>query len=83
MKLKRRSRARNALTGSGDAQGSVMHGYLRWRHESRTVAASYQTWLSAAGVEREEAFARYLAALDREEPAASGYRRLVEHDHEG
>jgi len=56
--------------------------YVQWRDESRAVAESYRTWHSAAGSERDVAFDRYVAALDREEHAACGYRRVVERAYE-
>ena len=52
--------------------------YANWRGESRAVDESYWTWSSAVGPERDAAFDRYVAALDREEHAACGYRRLVD-----
>jgi hypothetical protein len=60
---------------------TVMDSYVHWRDESRAVADSYRNWHVAAGRERDAAFARYLEALDREEHAASGYRRVVEQSH--
>ena len=41
-------------------------------------AESYRNWRSATRPDREGAFDEYLAALDREERAAGGYRRAVE-----
>jgi hypothetical protein len=61
---------------------SLMDSYVRWRDESRAVAQSYRTWRSAGRSDRDVAFDQYLAALDREERAASGYRRLVEQTRE-
>lgn len=57
---------------------ALMDTYLHWRDESRAVAESYRNWRSAPGPDREGAFDEYLAALDREEHAARGYRRVVE-----
>jgi hypothetical protein len=56
----------------------VMDSYMRWRDESRTVQESYRQWKSAGREERNDAFDRYVTALDREEHAAHGYRRVVE-----
>jgi hypothetical protein len=61
---------------------TLMDGYVQWRDESRAVAESYRTWHSAASSERDVAFDRHVAALDREEHAACGYRRVVEQAHE-
>jgi hypothetical protein len=57
---------------------ALMDSYLRWRDASRAVTDSYRTWRAARGPGREVAFDEYLAALDREERAAGGYRRAVE-----
>ena len=59
----------------------LMDSYLRWRDESRAVAESYRNWRSAPRRCRDVAFDEYLAALDREEHAACGYRRLVDRAH--
>jgi hypothetical protein len=56
---------------------TVIGGYVTWRESSAAVAAKYQTWAQARGDRRSTAFADYVAALDREERAASGYERLV------
>ena len=75
MKLKRPPRTRGARLELLDA---LMDSYLHWRDESRAVAESYRNWRSAPGRGRDVAFDKYLAALDREEHAACGYRRAVE-----
>ena len=56
----------------------VMDSYVLWRDESRGVHESYRQWQLASREERDLAFERYLVALDREEGAAHGYRRVVE-----
>ena len=53
-------------------------GYETWREESGAVAESYRSWNFADRDERWLAYAAYVAALDREERAASAYRHLVE-----
>ena len=78
MKLKR-SRRRGA--GRLELLDAMMDSYLNWRAESRAAAESYRTWRFAADSERGVAFDRYVAALDREEDAAGGYRRVVEGAH--
>jgi hypothetical protein len=60
---------------------TVMDGYVHWRDESRAVHESYRRWQTARREERDDAFDRYVAALDREEHAARGYRRVVEQTH--
>jgi hypothetical protein len=61
-----------------DLLDATMESYVNWRDESRAVAECYRTWSLAVGRERDAAFDRYVAALDREEHAACGYRRLVD-----
>jgi hypothetical protein len=56
----------------------VMDSYVQWRDESRGVHESYRQWQLASRDERDIAFERYLVALEREERAAHGYRRVVE-----
>ena len=56
---------------------AVIGGYMTWREESAAVAATYETWDRASGNGRAIAFADYLAALDREEHAASEYQRFL------
>jgi hypothetical protein len=64
-----------------DLLDATIESYVNWRDESRAVAESYRTWSFAVGRERDAAFDRYVAALDREEHAACGYRRVVERAH--
>ena len=71
-------RSSGAATHRKQLLDDVMDGYVTWREESRTVAASYHSWVCAARDERGLAFDVYFAALDREEQAAADYRRLVE-----
>jgi hypothetical protein len=75
MNLKRAPRTHVARLERLDTQ---MDSYLHWRDESRAVAESYRKWRSASRLGRDGAFDEYLAALDREEHAACGYRRVVE-----
>jgi hypothetical protein len=58
-----------------------MDGYVHWRDEGRAVQESYRRWQTAGREERDDAFDRYVAALDREEHAAHDYRRVVEETH--
>ena len=61
-----------------DLIDAVMDGYVTWREKSAAVEAAYHTWRRAPANHRAIAFEHYFAALDREEDAASEYRRLVE-----
>jgi hypothetical protein len=58
---------------------AVIEGYVSWREESAAVTATYERWSSARSQERSNAFQAYVAALDREERAASAYQHLVAH----
>jgi len=75
MHLKRAPRTQSARLELLDA---LMDSYLHWRDESREVGESYRKWRCASRLGRDGAFDEYLAALDREEHAACGYRRVVE-----
>jgi hypothetical protein len=75
MKLKR---IRRNTTHSDDLLCDQMESYVNWRAQSRLVAESYRAWRRAGTSERQSEFARYLAALDREELAAGDYRRTLE-----
>ncbi len=75
MKLKRSTRQ---TTTSVELLDTQMESYMKWRAQSRRVAESYRNWKCAIGGERAVAFARYRAALDREELAAGDYRRALE-----
>ena len=74
MNLKRSS----SVSTISELIDAVMDGYVNWREESAAVEAAYHTWRGASPDQRTLAFDDYFAALDREEQAASEYRRLVE-----
>ena len=57
---------------------SLEFEYVNWRRASDAVSEAYLSWIGASCDERWLAHAAYLAALDREERAASTYRRVVE-----
>jgi hypothetical protein len=65
-------------TRPGDLLCAQLESYVNWRAQSRLVTESYRAWRRAETTERNRAFARYLAALDREEFAAGVYRRALE-----
>jgi len=50
-----------------------LDSYLLWRDECREVQGAFERWARSTGGERGPAFDAYLAALDREEAAASVY----------
>jgi hypothetical protein len=68
----------SAMTRISDLIDAVMEGYVSWREESAAVETAYRSWRQAAPDEEAIAFDDYITALDREEHAASEYRRLVE-----
>ncbi len=74
MKLKRSSRARTHRR----LVDAVIDGYVTWREESFALDGAYRRWKHAPCPERTTAFDAYVSALDREEQAASEYRRRVE-----
>ena len=56
----------------------AMDGYVTWREHSAEVNSAYQNWRRVDRIDRDRAFDEYLLALDREEDAATEYRRLIE-----
>jgi predicted kinase len=74
MKLKR-----SALDAPSSALiDAMMDAYVCWREECAAVEKAYRDWLGARRDDKADAFAKYSAALDREEYAAAEYRRLIE-----
>jgi hypothetical protein len=55
-----------------------MASHMAWRAQTRPVAECYRAWRRAETKERRFAFARYVAALDREERPAGDYQRTLE-----
>ena len=55
----------------------LMSLYCDWRNECAEVAAAYEHFSGTHGPERPVAFAAYVAALDREECAASAYEAHI------
>ena len=54
-----------------------MDDYVSWREACATVAVSYENWRCSDRPDRKLAFSVYVAALDREEQAATAYQRAV------
>jgi hypothetical protein len=75
MKLKT---LRRNPTRPGELLCAQAESYVNWHAHSQVVAESYRAWKRAGAKERRIAFARYVAALDREEVAAGDYRRTLE-----
>ena len=53
----------------------LMDAYLGWCEESAAVETAYRRWSAAPSAEAADAFAAYVAALDREELASDEYAR--------
>jgi hypothetical protein len=75
---------RKGRGASPSAQAQLIHlfdalieHYVSWREECAAVASSYENWSRAESGDRALAFSAYVAALDREELAATSYRRLI------
>jgi hypothetical protein len=72
------SRQRSSQTGpSAQLVDAVMESYVSWREQNMAVETAYANWTRAAASERQDTFAAYLAALDREEHAAAAYERIL------
>lgn len=56
---------------------AMLDVYVDWREECLAVASAYERWTGAERHGKAMAFSAYLAALDREQFAASSYRRLA------
>jgi hypothetical protein len=56
----------------------AMDRYVEWREASAEVDEAYGRWSNAPGAEGAVAFAAYLAALDREEWAATLYGAVID-----
>ena len=83
-------RARANARGTGDRGSAMADGrrrqyvddmmddYVSWRNACAAAAASYENWTCSGRADNKRAFSAYVAALDREEQAATAYRRAVE-----
>jgi hypothetical protein len=56
---------------------AVRDQHADWRQECAEVQVCFEGWSLAPEQEREQAFARYLAALEDEERASQIYRDLI------
>jgi len=52
--------------------------YADWREECSAVEQAYDNWTHADPADGKLTYSAYLAALDREEQAATAYRRCAE-----
>jgi hypothetical protein len=56
---------------------AAVDSYVGWREESAAVRRAYRRWAGAARRDRPDAFAAYVAALDREERAGTRYAQAI------
>jgi hypothetical protein len=56
---------------------ALLERYVSWREQCAAVRWAYQSWACCDRDERTPAYARYVAALDREEHAARVYAEQV------
>jgi hypothetical protein len=56
----------------------LLERYVSWLEECQAVRVAYRRWADSRRGERRESYAVYLAALDREQVAASTYARHIE-----
>jgi hypothetical protein len=56
----------------------LIAAYVTWRTECSAVTRSYRRLSACDRGDRDALFRRYVAALDREEQAATSYRRLLD-----
>jgi hypothetical protein len=83
--MRARANARSTRDrGSGFAGGmrrqyvdDMMDDYVSWRDACAAVAVSYDNWKCSDRTDKKLAFSVYVAALDREEQAATAYERAV------
>jgi hypothetical protein len=66
-----RERRQSALTDEAIAR------YVEWREECATVYDAYAKWTNAPTDKTDLPFAAYIAALDREQSAATVYGRAL------
>jgi hypothetical protein len=57
----------------------LIDDYVSWREACAAVAVSYENWRCSDRPDRQLAFSGYVAALDREEQAATAYQLAVAH----
>jgi hypothetical protein len=72
---------RHALSSAGRRRrqciDDMVDDYVSWREACVAVAVSYQNWKCSTRSDQKLAFSVYIAALDREEQAATGYQRAL------
>jgi hypothetical protein len=61
----------------GQYVDELIDGYVSWREACAAVAVSYEKWTCSDRPDKKLAFSVYVAALDREEQAATVYQLAV------
>lgn len=56
---------------------AAVDSYVDWREESAAVRRAYRDWAAAERCVRPDAFAGYIAALDREARASTRYAHVL------
>jgi hypothetical protein len=69
---------KSLLVGSRRRRAALTESYATWLEKCLAVHATYCDWVDVAPHGRARAFNDYVAALDREERAASHYQSLVD-----
>lgn len=68
---------RSASPWPDPAADALVGAYVAWREASQELAAAHRQWANSDRADSGLAAAGYLAALDREQKAASVYEHLV------
>jgi hypothetical protein len=69
---------KNTLVGlGGGLADEMLASYMDWRNAAVAAADAYHVWLRAPKAEDASHFAGYIAALDKEEAAATRYAMVV------
>ena len=63
---------------SGQYVDDLVDDYVSWREACGAVAQAYENWRCAGRQEQKLAFSEYVAALNREEQAATVYQQAVQ-----
>lgn len=69
---------KNALVGlSAGLADDMLAYYMHWRNAAAAVADAYRVWRRSPAAQEAAHFAAYMAALDKEEAAATRYAMAV------
>jgi hypothetical protein len=69
---------KDTLVGLADGLADdLLAYYLDWRRDAAAAADAYRVWLRAPKAQEASRFAGYIAALDKEEAAATRYAMVA------